>query len=73
MPRSRQSPASASQAIAEQMRVYLVNPRSVPPAKRNVENIEAYDLYLRGQYYAHRCTPEALILSKFMRSPVFIA
>jgi serine/threonine-protein kinase len=52
-----------SQAIAEQMRVHLVNPRS-RPVKRNVENIEAYDLYLRGQYYAHRYTPEALMLSK---------
>ena len=53
-----------SQAIAEQMRVHLVNPRSHKPAKRNVDNVEVYDLYLRGQYYAHRYTPEALKLAK---------
>jgi serine/threonine-protein kinase len=53
-----------SQAIAQQMRVHLVTPRNRPLVKRNVENIEAYDLYLRGQYYAHRYTPEALMLSK---------
>jgi serine/threonine protein kinase/Tfp pilus assembly protein PilF len=47
-----------SQAIAEKLRVQLAEDR--PLVKRYTENLEAYNLLLRGRYCILRVTPESL-------------
>ncbi len=51
-----------SQAIVEKVRVQLVGGR--PLVKRHTENLEAYDLFLRGRYCILRLTPESLAKGK---------
>ena len=52
-----------SQAITEKLRVRLSTGR--PPAKRDTQNVEAYNLYLKGRYYQFsRATPEGLAKSR---------
>jgi eukaryotic-like serine/threonine-protein kinase len=47
-----------SQAIAERLRVHLTEDR--PFVKRHTENLEAFNLYLKGQYYMSRPSPETI-------------
>jgi tetratricopeptide (TPR) repeat protein len=49
-----------SQAIFEKLKLRLAIEKDQPLVKRCTENLEAYDLYLRGRYYAHRYTMEGL-------------
>jgi adenylate cyclase len=51
-----------SQAIAEKLRVRLSVHQ--PLVKRYTENMEAYNLYLKGRYHLEKFTPEALDKSK---------
>ena len=51
-----------SQAIAEKLRVRLSGDR--PLVKRYTNNVEAYNLYLKGRYQFVKFTPEALAKSK---------
>lgn len=51
-----------SQAIAEKLRVQLAADR--PLVKRYTENLEAYNLFLRGRHSIHRLTPESLAKGK---------
>jgi serine/threonine protein kinase/Flp pilus assembly protein TadD len=51
-----------SQAIAEKLRVHLSGDR--PIVKRHTENIEAYNLFLKGRYYNLKGTPESAAKSK---------
>ena len=51
-----------SQAIAEKLRVRLSGDR--PLVKRHTENVEAYNLYLKGRYHFYKFTPEGLAKSK---------
>ena len=48
-----------SQAIVENLKVKLVGREKELLAKRYTENLEAYNLCLRGRYYWYRRTPEA--------------
>ena len=47
-----------SQAIAEKLRVRLAESDRI--VKRPTENLEAYNLFLRGRYLIHRLMPESL-------------
>jgi eukaryotic-like serine/threonine-protein kinase len=49
-----------ARAIAEKLKVRLTQTPSQPLVRRYTDDIEAYDLYLRGQYNLHSYTPEAL-------------
>lgn len=51
-----------SQAIVEKLRVRLAGDR--PLVKRHTENVEAYNLFLRGRHCVLRMTPEALAKGK---------
>jgi adenylate cyclase len=51
-----------SQAIAEKLSVQFSWDR--PPVKRHTDNIEAYNLYLKGHYQLHKYTAESLDKSK---------
>jgi eukaryotic-like serine/threonine-protein kinase len=51
-----------SQAIVEKLRVGLAADR--PLVKRHTENVEAYNLYLKGRYHLFKSTPEGLAKSK---------
>jgi serine/threonine protein kinase/tetratricopeptide (TPR) repeat protein len=51
-----------SQAIAEKLRVRLAGDR--PLVKRHTENVEAYNLYLRGRHCILRLTPESIAKGK---------
>jgi TolB-like protein len=51
-----------SQAIVEKLRVQLVEDR--PLVKRHTENLEAYNLFLRGRHCILRLTPESLAKGK---------
>jgi TolB-like protein/tRNA A-37 threonylcarbamoyl transferase component Bud32 len=51
-----------SQAIVEKLRIRLAGSR--PLAKRYAENVEAYNLCLKGRYYANKWTPEGFAKSK---------
>jgi serine/threonine protein kinase/tetratricopeptide (TPR) repeat protein len=51
-----------SLAIAEKLRVSLA--RGQPQAKRYRDNVEAYNLVLKGHYYVNKWTPEALAKGK---------
>jgi serine/threonine protein kinase/Tfp pilus assembly protein PilF len=51
-----------SQAIADKLRVRFAGDR--PLVKRYTENVEAYNLYLKGNYHAGRMTPESLAKAK---------
>jgi len=51
-----------SQAIVEKLRVRLVGDR--PLVKRHTENVEAYNLFLRGRHCIYRVTPEWLAKGK---------
>ncbi len=51
-----------SQAIAEKLRVRLASGQ--PQIKRPTDNVEAYNLYLRGRYQLNLFTPDALAKSK---------
>jgi serine/threonine protein kinase/Tfp pilus assembly protein PilF len=51
-----------SQVIVEKLRVRLAADR--PLVKRHTENVEAYNLYLKGRYQLFRLTPEGLAKSK---------
>jgi serine/threonine-protein kinase len=51
-----------SQAIVEKLRVRLAGDR--PLVKRHTENVEAYNLYLRGRHSIFRATPESLAKGK---------
>jgi TolB-like protein len=46
-----------SAAIAQQIRLRLLPERMSALAKRQTENVEAYDLYLRGRYFWNQLTP----------------
>jgi TolB-like protein/Flp pilus assembly protein TadD len=46
-----------SAAIAQQIRLRLLPERMSVLAKRQTENVEAYDLYLRGRYFWNQLTP----------------
>lgn len=46
-----------SAAIAQQIRLRLLPEGMSALAKRQTENVEAYDLYLRGRYYWNQLTP----------------
>ena len=46
-----------SSAIAEQIRLRLSPERTAAAARRQSETPEAFDLYLRGRYYANQRTP----------------
>ena len=48
-----------SQAIVEKLKVRLVGREKELLAKRYTENLQAYNLCLRGRYYWYRRTPEA--------------
>ena len=48
-----------SQAIVEKLKVKLVGREKELLAKRYTENLQAYNLCLRGRYYWYRRTPEA--------------
>ena len=50
-----------SQAIVEKLRVRLAGG---PLVKRHTENVEAYNLFLRGRYCILRMTPESLAKGK---------
>jgi serine/threonine-protein kinase len=47
-----------SQAIVEKLRVRLTGDK--PLVKRHTENVEAYNLFLRGRHLVTRMTPESL-------------
>ena len=49
-----------ARAIAEKLRIRLTQTPSQPLVRRYTDDIEAYDLYLKGQYNLHGFTPEAL-------------
>jgi len=51
-----------SQAIVEKLRVRLA--RDEPLVKRHTENLEAYNLFLRGRHCIHRVTAESLAKGK---------
>ena len=51
-----------SQSIAEKLRVSLS--ASGPLVKRYTDNVEAYNLYLRGHYQAIKITPEGMAKGK---------
>ena len=51
-----------SQAIADKLRIQLSGER--PRVKRYTENVEAYNLYLKGRYHFYRWTPESLTKAK---------
>ena len=51
-----------SQAIVDKLRVRLSNDQ--PLVKRYTENMEAYNLYLKGRYHLEKFTPESLSKSK---------
>jgi serine/threonine protein kinase/Tfp pilus assembly protein PilF len=51
-----------SEAIAGKLRVELSGERSL--VKRPIENIEAYNLYLKGRYYLSKFTIESMTRSK---------
>ncbi len=51
-----------SQAIVEKLRVRLAEDR--PLVKRHTENVEAYQLFLRGRHCIYRMTPESLTRGK---------
>ena len=51
-----------SQAIVEKLRVRLAADR--PLVKRYTENLEAYNLFLRGRHSIHRLMPESLAKGK---------
>jgi serine/threonine protein kinase/Tfp pilus assembly protein PilF len=51
-----------SQAIAEKLSVQFLGDR--PSIKRHTDNIEAYNLYLKGHYQLHKYTAEGLGKSK---------
>jgi serine/threonine-protein kinase len=60
-----------SQAIVAKLKVKLASPSSpdgpvagAPLVKRYTENLEAYDLYLKGRYELYRMTREGLDASK---------
>jgi len=49
-----------SQAIVEKLKVKLVGDEKQLLAKRYTENLQAYNLCLRGRYYWYKRTPEAI-------------
>jgi len=51
-----------SRAIAENLRVHLAGDR--PLVKRHTENLEAYNLFLRGRYCLLRVTPQSFAKGK---------
>jgi serine/threonine protein kinase/tetratricopeptide (TPR) repeat protein len=53
-----------ARAIVEKLRVRLTTTPSRPLVRRYTENLEAYDLYLKGQYQLHRFKPDALSIAR---------
>ncbi len=53
-------PETISRDIAEKLRVRLTGEETRRLAKRDTENTEAYQLYLRGRYHLHRLTPDGV-------------
>jgi TolB-like protein/Tfp pilus assembly protein PilF len=51
-----------SRAIVEKLRVQLTSGR--PLVKQHTENLDAYNLFLRGRHCIHRLTPESLARGK---------
>ncbi len=51
-----------SQAIAKKLQVHLSKKHM--PAKRHTDNVEAYNLYLKGRYHYYKFTRESLTKSK---------
>jgi tetratricopeptide (TPR) repeat protein len=49
-----------ARAIVEKLKVRLTTTPSRPLVRRYTDNLEAYDLYLQGQYHLHRYQPDAL-------------
>jgi TolB-like protein/DNA-binding winged helix-turn-helix (wHTH) protein/Flp pilus assembly protein TadD len=50
-----------SGAIAEQIRLRLSPERAAAIERRQTQRPDAYDLYLRGRYYANRATPAGML------------
>jgi TolB-like protein/Flp pilus assembly protein TadD len=50
-----------SQEIAGQLRLNLSTKHRHEPAKRDVEDPEAYRLYLRGRFFLNRLTPDGVL------------
>jgi serine/threonine protein kinase len=50
------------QAIVDKLRVELK--AGSPPARRQTENVEAHNLYMKGRYYLYKATPEHFAKSK---------
>jgi len=50
------------QAIVDKLRVELAAGR--PLVKRHTENVEAYNLYLKGRHHLHKWTPDGFAKSK---------
>ncbi len=51
-----------SQAIADRLRIHLSGDRG--PSKRHTENVDAYNLYLKGRYHFYKFTQDGFIKSK---------
>jgi tetratricopeptide (TPR) repeat protein len=51
-----------AQAIAGKLRVHLIADR--PLVKKSMQNMEAYNLYLKGRYHYFKSTPESVAKSK---------
>jgi TolB-like protein/DNA-binding SARP family transcriptional activator len=49
-----------SQAVAEALRLHLVDGKGGAAAQRHTPSVEAYELFLRGRYFANRRTEDAL-------------
>ena len=45
-----------AQAVVEKLKVKLLGEQDVPVIKRPTDNLEAYNLYLKGRYYLSRLT-----------------
>ena len=50
-----------SAAIAEQIRLRLLPERAAAIARRQTQQPDAYDFYLRGRYYANQATPAGMV------------
>jgi TolB-like protein len=52
-----------SQAIVDQLQIELLGKRAVVFGRRQTENVEAYNLYLKGRFFWHRRTEEDMLKS----------
>jgi serine/threonine protein kinase/tetratricopeptide (TPR) repeat protein len=49
-----------SLAIVDKLKVKLLGERKQKLVKRYTDNLEAYDLYLKGRFHLHKCTEESI-------------